>query len=162
MSYLRPLKLPHFKAILIWWHCPFKIILERRQLVVFIESHLRSIMITTHVLRQCHLLDNGHCSESLRNRIFGCHSMKTPYRLPSKISLVHPVSTYILWRTRCESVLMSPWGGSSSRRWAGWSRPLCWRSSFPSGHALCSGQQKGMSLLPASDKSKLDRTKATR
>ncbi len=24
MSKLRPLKLPHFKAILIWWHCPFK------------------------------------------------------------------------------------------------------------------------------------------
>ncbi len=29
MSYQRPLKLPHFKAILIWWHCPFK------QLILF-------------------------------------------------------------------------------------------------------------------------------
>ncbi len=26
MSLLRPLKLPHFKVILIWWHCPFKIL----------------------------------------------------------------------------------------------------------------------------------------
>jgi hypothetical protein len=24
MSHLRPLKLTHFKVILIWWHCPFK------------------------------------------------------------------------------------------------------------------------------------------
>jgi hypothetical protein len=26
MSYQRPLNLPHFKAILIWWHCPFKVV----------------------------------------------------------------------------------------------------------------------------------------
>ena len=75
-------------------------------------------------------------------RVTRCHLFFCISLMSSIMFKKDKTISYILWRTRCGSARGCRWEGSCTPRWAGWSRPPCWRSSCPAALASCSSIKK--------------------